>query len=54
MSLFPWEVVLEILFRKSQRSLVLLQMVNKGLLVMLAAENMLWIRIFKRHVYFTA
>jgi hypothetical protein len=53
-SLFPWEVVFEILFRKSPRSLVLLQMVNKGLRTMLAAENMLWIRVFKRHVYFTA
>ena len=51
---FPWEVVFQILLVKSPRSLVILQMVDKNLRSLLAAERTIWIRIFKRYIYSTA
>lgn len=51
---FPWETVFQILFRTSPRSLVLLQMVDRNLRAVLAAERMLWVRIFRRHLFSTA
>ena len=51
---FPWEVVFQILLVKSPRSLVLLQMVDKNLRSLLAAERTIWIRIFKRFLFSTA
>ena len=53
-ALFPWETVFQILFTKSPRSLVLLQMVCRSLRATLAVEEMLWIRVFKRFVFTTA
>ena len=53
-ALFPWEVVFQILFAKSPRSLVLLQMVSKSVRATLAAERMLWIKVFKRFVFTSA
>lgn len=51
---FPWEIVFQILFMKSPRSLVLLQMVSKSMRAWLAAEQMIWIRVFKRFIFSTA
>ena len=51
-TLFPWETVFEILLRS--RSLVLLQMVSKGVRTVLVAEHTLWVRVFRRHIFTSA
>ena len=51
---FPWEVVFQILFVKSPRSLVLLQMVDRNLRALLAAERTIWIRVFRAYIFSTA
>jgi hypothetical protein len=52
-TLFPWEIVFGILFRMSPRSLVLLQMVSRGVRTALLTEHTLWVRVFRRHVFTT-
>ena len=52
--LFPWEVVCGILERSSPRSLVLLQMVSRGVRAALLAEKAMWVRIFRRSLFSTA
>jgi hypothetical protein len=51
---FPWELVFQILFAESPRSLILLQMVCKSLRLTLAAERLLWERVFKKFLFYTS
>jgi hypothetical protein len=52
---FPWETVFLWLFSKSPRSLVMLQMVDKNLRALLAQEQTIWVRVYRRYLMsFTA
>ena len=48
---FPWETVFLWLFSMSPRSLVLLQMVDKNLRGLLAQEQTVWGRVFRRYLH---
>jgi hypothetical protein len=47
---FPWETVFLWLFSKSPRSLVMLQMVDKNLRGLLAQEQTMWVRVYRRYL----
>jgi hypothetical protein len=50
MSNFPWETVFQHLLAHP-RSLIMMQMVDKGLAWRLAKDHHLWNKIFRRHLY---
>lgn len=50
---FPWEVVLRFL-QGHPRSLILLQMVDRNLRQVIAADHLLWAGVYKRHFFYKA